>query len=127
MRPSVAIFGGALLVAPTQAIAAPLATGGGFELPLLRLVLGFLFCVMVAVLAAIALKRGMINLPANVKTLAWFGPRPREIQVREARRVSTHAEVCAITWRGRDYLFVVGPSGAVTVLETRESASEPSP
>lgn len=127
MRPSAAIFGPAILLAPTQALAAPLATGGGFELPLLRLVLGFLFCVMVAVLAAIALKRGMINLPANVKGLALFAPRPREIQVREARRVSTHAEVCAITWRGRDYLFVVGPSGAVTVLETRDSAPEPSP
>jgi hypothetical protein len=127
MRPSAAIFGIVTLALPAQALAAPLATGGGFELPLLRLVLGFLFCVMVAVLAAIALKRGMINLPANVKTFALFAPRPREIQVREARRVSTHAEVCAITWRGRDYLFVVGPSGAVTVLETRESASEPPP
>jgi len=127
MRGRAVIIGVAMLALPGPALAAPLATGGGFELPLLRLVLGFLFCVMVAVLAALALKRGMIRVPLNGKALAVFTPRPREIEIREARRVSAHADLCAIAWRGRDYLIVVGAQGSVTVLETRESATEPAP
>lgn len=108
----------------TSALAAPLATGGGFEPPLVRLVLGFALCAMLALLAALALKRFFFQgggRLAKASIGGWFAAPAREIEIRETRRISANADVCAIGWRQREFLVVVCAGGGATVLDQRES------
>jgi hypothetical protein len=74
------------------------------------------------------MKRGMIKgfgVPRSLS--AWVQAPPREIDVRETRRISANADVCAIQWRGRDFLILVCAGGAVTVLDTRDAQEASAP
>jgi hypothetical protein len=126
MRPVLYLLAFGVWLAPVSATAAPLATGGGLELPLLRLTLGFIFCAMVAFAIALIMKRGMakgLRIPPSLSS--WMQAPTREIEVRETRRISANADVCAIEWRGRDFLVLVCAGGAVSVLDARDTQEPP--
>ncbi|MBC7768235.1 MAG: hypothetical protein H7124_05560 [Phycisphaerales bacterium] len=120
----------ALPVLAPQGAWAQLATGSGVpELPLLRLVLGFVLCAMVALMAALALKRfmnGGLKLPTGLAKGLLAGP-AREVLVHETHRISATAEVSRLGWGGQQFLIVITNS-AISVLDTRANPpDEPSP
>ncbi|MGE0828002.1 MAG: hypothetical protein AB7O04_01455 [Hyphomonadaceae bacterium] len=117
----------AWLMAAPHAAAQTLAGGGSFEFPFIRLGLGLLLCTLVALLAALALKHLMTNGGAGLAGLKAKGLlvfTPPQIAVREAHRLSPHADICRLSYRDRDYVVIVSPGGAIVL---REDASEPPP
>lgn len=114
----------AYLLSTPFAFAQPGRLGGGgtLNLSLTRIVMALILCLMLAVLAAFALKRGggrvdLSRLRGLVRTL----PAERRIEVLETRRVSQYADICLVRCDGREYLFLCAPQQQ-TVL--RESACE---
>lgn len=86
-----------------------------------RLVAGLFICCLIAIMAALLLKRalhGGVALPRSwsfMRSLAV--PDLRQLTVLETRRLSPHADVCRLASQGREYLLVVSPSG-VTLLSS---------
>jgi hypothetical protein len=116
------------LAAPSLASAQRLGGASGFEPPLLRLALGLLLCTLVAIVAALAIRRFMHAGALNSMRgrLSLLGPTARKLRVIESHRISPHADVCMFTSGGREYLVVVSPGGA-TVLRDEAQAEEPAP
>lgn len=117
---SAACFLTVAAIAAPGADAQSLASGQSFEAPLLRLFAGFIVCSLVALVAALLLKRHMSagkGLPLLQSALG--GGDGRRIAVLETRRLSAHADVCRFTSAGREYLVVVA-AGAALVLRDSE-------
>ncbi len=111
-----------LLLAPAAlAQAGRLGGGGALDISLTRIVTALLLCLMLAALAALALKRGggRIDL-ARMRGLFATLPAKRRIEVVETRRVSQHADVCLLRCDGREYLILCA---AQQQLVLREAAS----
>jgi hypothetical protein len=111
-----------LLIAAAPATAQRLGTGGDLNVSLTRIVMALLLCVMIAALAAFALKRsgGRIDLSA----LRRFVPAARvarRIEVIETRRVSQYADVCLLRCDGREYLVLCAQQQQ-TVLREGDAA-----
>jgi hypothetical protein len=112
---------------PMTAQAQTLGGGSDFELPLLRLVLGLLLCVIVAIGAALMLKRFMHGgaAPQIGKWSDLVRPPQRRVRVLETHRLSPHGDVCVLTCKGREYLIVLSPAGATVIRETEAEVSAP--
>lgn len=113
------------LASPALASAGRLGGGGSLNISLTRIVLALLLCVMIAGLAALALKRsgGRIDLTMFRRMFASL-PSQRRIEVIETRRVSQYADVCLLRCDGREYLLLCAQHQQ-TVL--REGPVEPAP
>lgn len=113
-----------LLLVPGAALAGAGRLGGGGELnvSLARVVLALLFCLMVAGVAVLLIKRGggRIDLGALRGALVRL-PAARRIEVIETRRVSQHADICLFRCGGREYL-VLCTAQQQTVLRDSEVA-----
>jgi hypothetical protein len=113
------------LACSTQAVAAPLGGAAGVELPILRLVFGFVLCIILAGAAALALRRmGGGRVLLNMKT-AFLAPVDREVRVCEQQRLSAHAEIVRLHWSGSDYLVVVSAGGASLIDKRNTKAPAP--
>jgi len=110
---------------PLTAQAQTLGGGSNFELPILRLVLGLLLCVIVAIVAALLLKRFM-HAGAAPRLGKWSdlvrAPQ-RRIKVLETYRLSPHGDVCVFTCERRQYLIVLSPAGATIIRDAAEDAA----
>ena len=109
-----------LSAVPASAQAGKLGGGGTLDISLTRIVMALLLCLMLAALAALALKRsgGRVDL-TQMRRLFTALPAERRIDVVETRRVSQHADVCLLRCDGREYLILCAQQQQ-TVL--RESA-----
>jgi hypothetical protein len=104
-------------VAPADAVAQSWLANRSLELHLERIVAVCLVCIALAVAAAVLVKRttkGRANLPAA----PWFGgAKSSGVTVLESRRLGPHAEVCRLTYEGREYLVIVSQGGATLLKE----------
>jgi hypothetical protein len=107
---------------PMAAQAQSLGGAPDFEFPILRLVLGLLLCALVAIVAALMLKRFMHrgSMPRLEKWSDLVRAPARRIRVLETHRVSPHGDVCMLTCGGREYLIVLSPAGATVIHDTAE-------
>lgn len=103
------------------------------DLPVWRLVIAFILCIIVAIMAALALRRFMRGggaSPAHSGGPRWFGGRnwlagaPREIAIQETHRASLHGDICLINWGERQFLVAISPGG-VTLLDSRPAPQKP--
>jgi len=112
---------------PTMAAARDLAHGHPIELPLLRLVGGLLLCTLIAVIAALLLKRfvagGGVLAIGKGAAAGWL--KTGLVRVLETHRISPHADVCRLVCGQTEYLVVVSPGGATVLREAK--AEEPKP
>jgi len=111
-----------LLCAPAAlAQSGRLGGGGALNLSLTRIVMPLILCLMLAALAAFALKRsgGRIDLK-RVRGLIAALPAQRRIQVIETRRISQYADISLLHCDGREYL-ILSSQAQQTVLRERES------
>jgi hypothetical protein len=99
----------AYLVSAPAAFAQPgrLGGGGALNLSLTRIVMSLILCLMLAALAAFALKRsgGRIDIK-RLRGLIVTLPVRRRIEVIETRRASQYADICLIRCDGREYLVL---------------------
>lgn len=91
------------------------------ELPFARLALGLILCSIVALLAALALRRFMRGGGFSIPGAGVFRDLGRQVSVLETHRLSPHADVCRLASGDTEYLLVVS-SGAATVLESKARA-----
>lgn len=119
------------LLSWSAGFAAALSTGaahaaiGNPELPFARLALGLILCSIVALLAALALRRFMRGGGPRLAGLAGILRDPgRQVSVLETHQLSPHADVCRLASGDKEYLVIVSP-GAATVLDSKPSAPAP--
>ena len=110
---------------PTIAAAQSLAHGHPIELPLIRLVGGLLLCTLIAVVAALLLKRfvagGGVFAFGKAGGAGWL--KTGLVRVLETHRISPHADLCRLVCGQTEYLVVVSPGGATVLREAK--AEEP--
>lgn len=94
--------------------------GGGVDLPIGRIVVAFLICIVIAFLAILLIRQrmGKNDLPA---ILSRMTPRGQVIEVVEVRRLSMHAEIGVVRHDGREYLLLLQP-GSSQVLRDQPVA-----
>jgi len=92
---------------PAQAQTSHLGGGGPLNLSLTRIVSALILCLMVAALAALALKRGggRIDL-SRMRGLISALPAKRRIEPIETRRISQYADLCLVRCDGEEYLIL---------------------
>ena len=97
--------------------------GGGepIEIPLLRIAAALIVGILIALGAALVLKRqmgGRFELPRLLNP-RLPGRSPRRIRIHETYRLSPHADLCRFTASNREYLVIVSAS-ATEVLAVSE-------
>jgi hypothetical protein len=104
------------LMAATPVAAQRLGGGTAVAIPVGRIIAALLLCALLALAAAVAIKRrgGRIDLGGWSKLLAKATP-PRRIEIVETHRASQYADICLIRCDAREYL-VLCSSTVQTVL-----------
>lgn len=117
--PSVANLAAAHAIAPRVS---HLGGGGAIDVSLGRIIISFIICIAIAVLAILLLRQrsGKIDLAGF---FARLEPRARAIDVVETRRLSPHADLCLVRQGGREYLLVL-QQGSTQVLKDQPVAAE---
>ena len=107
---------------PALAQTAHLGGGGELNLSLTRIVSALILCVMVAALAALALKRGggRVDL-SRMRGLLSTLPAKRRIEPIETRRISQYADLCLVRCDGQEYLILSSQQQQL-VLKSPEAA-----
>lgn len=100
-----------------------LGGGGDVDISIGRIVVAFVICIIVAVLAILLIRQrgGRINLAQ------WFArvvPRSREIDIVETQRLNPHSDICLVRHDGREYLLIL-QQGATHVLRERDLCEGP--
>jgi hypothetical protein len=79
--------------------------GGGVDIPVGRILISLIACLMIAALAILFLRqKGGKDLRL---TLGRLSPRRGAIEVVETRRLSLHGDICLVRHDGREYLLLV--------------------
>lgn len=93
--------------------------GGGVDIPVARILLSLIACLIVAVLAILFLRQrgGKIDLRGSLGRLAAGRG---AIDVVEVRRVSLNGDICLIRHDGTEYLILV-QAGASTILREQST------
>jgi hypothetical protein len=106
--------------APTALWGMPRHLGGGgdVDISLGRIVVAFVICIIVAVLAALLIRQrgGRIDL---TQLLARTGPRTRRINIVEMQRLNPYNDICLVRYDGREYLLVL-QQGGTQILRERD-------
>ncbi|MFT3727147.1 MAG: hypothetical protein QM759_04920 [Terricaulis sp.] len=103
----------------TLAASAPIGAAPALDLHIGRILAALLACSLLALTLALFIRRyGPPRLNALLKTP--FRAPARAIRVLESQPLSAHANVCRLSFDGREYVIVVG-AGAATVLASREA------
>lgn len=118
---------GVVLAALPLAKASAQRLGGGASpnVSLIRVAAALLFCLTVAILAAIWLRRRDLPKRINGRPFATWAAglrQERRIEIIEARRLSVHADLCLARCDEIEYLLVCGP-GETKVISSRPRRS----
>lgn len=105
-----------------------LGGGGALNLSLTRIIMSLILCLMLAALAAFALKRsgGRIDVKRMGGLIAKL-PVQRRVEVVETRRASQYADICLIRCDGREYLVLSSQQRQLVLRETEYAAPDPAP
>lgn len=97
----------ALLATEVQAQSSKLGGGSGVDVSFARVFAALIFCLMLAAVIALALKRmgGRVDLGALRALLARQLPE-RRIVVIEARRIGAHVDLCLVRCDDDEYLIL---------------------
>jgi len=96
-----------------------LGGGGSLNLSLTRIVMSLILCLVLAGLAALALKRGGGRIDVKrLRGLIAALPAQRRVEVLETRRVSQHADVCLLRCDGREYLILCAQQHQLVLRES---------
>jgi len=103
-----------------------LGGGGALDLSLTRIVTALILCLMLAVLAALLIKRagGRIDLAVLRRGFASALPAARRIDIIESRRMSVHADICLVRCDSREYLILCSAQQQTVIRETDLAAEE---
>lgn len=129
MRTASTVFLVSILLAQQAAAETALGGASDIQLPLVRLFLGLVLCVVVALLAALAFKRikGDGRIPSFGSFLrSTSNAVEPQVRVCESQRLSPQVELVRLNWAGSDYLVVI-TAGAASVVDKRAVANEASP
>ena len=99
-----------------------LGGGTGVDVPVGRIIVAFLICIAIAVLAILLIRQRM----GKGDLAGWLrrvGPRAGVIEVVEVRRLSMHAEIGVVRHDGREFLLLV-QAGSSQVLRERALAGD---
>lgn len=114
-----------LLSTPVMAQSGRLGGGGTVDVSMTRIVMALLLGTMLAVLAALLLKRGGGRLDmAAARRLFTTLPTARRIQIIESRRVSQHADLCLVRCDSDEYLILCSAQHQ-QILRAREAPQAP--
>lgn len=114
-----------LAASPAMASAGRLGGGGALNVSLTRIVTALLLCLMLAVLAALLIKRGGGKVDvAALRQLFTRLPTQRRIQVVETRRVSQYADVCLVRCDGAEYLILCAQQQQTVLREAPATEAE---
>ncbi|RHW18953.1 hypothetical protein D1610_02110 [Sphingomonas gilva] len=117
-----------LLCHATHVHAAPgrLGGGGGVDIPIGRIFAVTMLCIMLAALAAFAIKRGggRVRVGALSNLLRRL-PADRRMQVIETRRASQFADVCLIRCDDREYLALCSQHQFLLLRESAAAEDAP--
>lgn len=129
MRAAACAFASAAALWPTFAHATAFAPARGLDLHLGRVIVVLVLCVALAVGAAILLQRLSKSRPSSRALLGrWLPAAPGQgVNVLETRRISIHADVCRLSYGGREYLVLVSPGGATLLKEAAVADAEAAP
>jgi hypothetical protein len=106
-----------LVAVGAQAATAGHLGGGGVDIPVLRIVMSLIACLIIAVLAILFLRqRSGRPLRFDFSALKTRGG---AIDLVEVRRLSLHGDVCVVRHDGREYLLLV-QAGDSRVLRERD-------
>lgn len=110
-----------MLATAARAAAPRLGGGGDVDVSLGRIVIAFVICIIVAVLAILLIRQrgGKVDL---ARLFARLEPRAREIEVIETRRLNPHSDICLVRHDDREYLLVL-QQGATQILRERDLAT----
>lgn len=119
----------ALLAGTVPAAAADGGLGGGegMSVSLWRIVLALLVCIMLALVAAVVLRRTGTSAAAGIggRLLGKFPLRRPSIQVVETRRLSQHADVTLVRHGDREYLLLLFAGGSRLLRASPVQPPEP--
>lgn len=101
-----------------------LGGGGELDVSLGRIIVAFVICIIVAVLAILLIRQraGKIDL-GRLRTR--LDPREREIDVVETRRLNPHSDICLVRQGAREYLLVLQHGSAQVLHERDMPTAEP--
>jgi hypothetical protein len=104
--------------------AAHLGGGGSIDIPIIRIIVAFLICIVIALLAILFVRQraGQGALPDWLRRVA---PGKGQIEIVEVRRISLHADIGLLRHQDREYLVLL-QAGSSTVLRERDVQSEES-
>ena len=111
-----------LSVAP---VATRLGDGDGVDIPVGRIVLALLACILIAFFAIILLRERLRGGEA-ASWLRRLTPKRGVIDVVEVRRLSVYAEIGVVRHDGREYLMLL-QAGANTILRETDVPVLPQP
>lgn len=112
---------------PFQAHAEGLATGQSYEVPILRLTVGLILCVLLAFIASISLKKIKNGTALNLKTAFPIKTKHglhNYINIIETRRLSPHADVASFICEDKEYLVLLS-AGHALLLNQQDLAHDP--
>jgi hypothetical protein len=107
------------------ALVAALPPAHDLNLPFARLALGLILCSLVALLAALALKRFLRKGGRIANVASWLRDDARKIAVLESQRISPNADVCRIATADKEYLVVISPGAALLLHEKARAPAGP--
>ena len=99
-----------------------LGGGGGVDVPIGRIILAFLICIAIAVLAVLLIRQRM----GKGDLAGWLHrvtPRGGMVEVVEVRRLSMHAEIGVVRHDGHEFLLLI-QAGSGQVLRERVLPAE---
>lgn len=111
----------AALLTGAPALAQRLGQGTDTEVPIWRILGALAFCLLLAVAAAILLKR-RLNGPGR----AVFG-RARRLQLVESLRLSHQIDLCVVSCDGAEFMLAATPHGATLINPCLPPAVAPEP
>jgi hypothetical protein len=119
----------AAALAPAFARAQALSPERALDLHLGRLIVGLVICVALAIAAAVLLKRASTTRVGVRGPFRLWPPGAAGVGVNvlETRRISIHADVCRLSYAGREYVVIVSPGGATLLTEGALSGGEQGP
>lgn len=127
LRRAGAIIAAAFLCSARWAEAGePLGRAASLDLPILRLVVGLILSIIIAVMTVLVLRRFMrpgAMTGARLGRVSWLMPAPRQISIEETQRASLHGDVCLVRWGEKQFLVVIA-QGGVTLLDSRTAPAE---
>jgi hypothetical protein len=110
-----------------SAYAQTIGDGESIEIPFVRIFAGLILAVLIALGAALVLKRqggGRLDFK-SLMSRQLSGRAPRRIRIHETHRLSPHADLCRFSAANKEYLVIVSPNSTHVLSVSEEEYATP--